>query len=181
MISFLVRYILIIAAIAAMLAGMQLPSLADQYEKRVDASLREVTLNLEPFQKIADLHAGGNLEELIKLHRGSAIPTFKEEGDAIEKLYKRRQYLQALSMGLQTDLATKLWRIWMFGDPDLREQTLLQFTPTVPLTQEALIAGGVVAVVVLVILEIVMALLGMFFGWIGRLLLGLWRNRKAAA
>ena len=158
MISFLVRYILIVVAIVSMLAGMQLPNLADQYEKRVDASLREVTLNLDPFQKIADMHAGGNIEDLIKLHRDSAIPAFQEEGEAIEKLYKRKLHLQALYQALQTDLASRLWQVLWFADPDLREQTLLQYTPNVPLTQEALLAGGIATVVVLGVLEFLMAL-----------------------
>ena len=46
----LYRYLLIVIACIVMLMGIQIPNLVDQYEKRVDAHLREVTVNLKPYQ-----------------------------------------------------------------------------------------------------------------------------------
>lgn len=158
MVSFLVRYILIAVACVFMLLGMQLPNLADQYAKRVDASLREVTLNFEPFQRIANQHTGGNIDALIKLHRDSAIAPFQAEGEAIDRMNKRRLRLLAQHKAMQGPLHERLWHLAMFADPNLREQTLLQYTPTAPLTQEALITGGVVALTALLLLEFAMAL-----------------------
>lgn len=156
--SFLLRYLLIAVACIFMLLGMQLPSLADQYAKRVDASLREVTLNFQPFLIIANQHTGGNVEALIKLHRDSNVAPFQAEGDAIERMYKRKQQLEMERVALDTHLPGRLWHLLVRADADLREQTLIQYTATAPLTQEALISGGVVALAMMLLLEGAMAL-----------------------
>lgn len=156
--SFLLRYLLIAVACIFMLLGMQLPNLTDQYTKRVDASLREVTLNFQPFLIIANQHTGGNVEALIKLHRDSNVAPFKAEGEAIERMYQRKLKLEGEHKALQTHLPGRLWHMLFRADVDLREQTLVQYTATAPLTQEALISGGVVALTVLLLLEAAMAL-----------------------
>ncbi|MBD3649377.1 MAG: DUF2937 family protein, partial [Pseudomonadales bacterium] len=53
------RYFSIILASLLLLTGLQVPSFVDQYEKRVDAHLLEVTENLRGFQEIADEYYGG--------------------------------------------------------------------------------------------------------------------------
>jgi hypothetical protein len=156
--SFLLRYLLIAVACIFMLLGMQLPNLTDQYAKRVDASLREVTLNFQPFLIIANQHTGGNVEALIKLHRDSNVAPFKAEGEAIERMYQRKLKLEGEHKALQTHLPARLWHMLFRADMDLREQTLVQYTATAPLTQEALISGAVVALTMLLLLEAAMAL-----------------------
>ncbi len=156
--SFLLRYLLIAVACVFLLLGMQLPSLADQYAKRVDASLREVTLNFQPFLIIANQHTGGNVETLIKLHRDSNVAPFQAEGEAIERMYKRKQKLEMERVALDTHLPGRLWHLLVRADADLREQTLIQYTATAPLTQEALISGGMVALFMMLLLEGAMAL-----------------------
>lgn len=156
--SVLLRYFMIVVACVFLLAGMQLPNLADQYAKRVDATLREVTINFQPFLIIANQHTAGDIEALIALHRQSNVAVFKAEADAIERIYKRKQFLDAERKAMQTHLPGRLWHMLIRADADLREQTLLQYSATVPLTQDALIAGGVVALFMLLLLEGAMAL-----------------------
>jgi hypothetical protein len=156
--SVLLRYVMIVVACVFLLAGMQLPNLADQYAKRVDATLREVTLNLQPFLIIANQHTGGDIEALIALHRQSSVAVFKAEADAIERIYRRKLRIESEHKALQTHLVGRLFHIVFRADTDLREQTLLQYSATVPLTQESLIAGGVVALFMLLLLEAAMAL-----------------------
>ena len=156
--SFLLRYLMIAVACVFMLLGMQLPNLADQYAKRVDASLREVTLNFQPFQIIANQHTGGSVEALIKLHRDSNVAPFKAEGDAIDRMYQRKMTLEFERAALDTHLPGRLWQLLVHADRDLREQTLVQYSPNVPLTQEALACGGLLALFVLLLLEAAMAL-----------------------
>lgn len=155
--SVLLRYVMIVVACICLLAGMQLPHLTDQYAKRVDATLREVTLNFQPFLIIANQHAGGNVEALIDMHRQSNVAAFKAEGDAIDRMYQRKLRFEAEAKALQTHLPGRLWHLLFKADRDLREQTLLQYNATVPLTQEALISGGVVALLMLLLLEAGMA------------------------
>ena len=155
--SVLLRYVMIVIACICLLAGMQLPHLADQYAKRVDATLREVTINFQPFLIIANQHTGGNVEALIAMHRQSNVAAFKAEGDAIERMYQRKLRFEAELKSLQTHMPGRLWHLFFKADPDLREQTLIQYNATVPLTQDALIAGGVVALLMLLLLEAAMA------------------------
>ena len=156
--SVVLRYFMIVVACCALLLGVQLPNLADQYSKRVDASLREATLSLQPFLIIANQYTQGDIEALIALHRKSTEAVFRAEADAIERIYKRKLYLDAQAKAMQTHLVGRLWHLVWRADADLREQTLLQYSATVPLTQEALIAGGVVALLTLLLLEGAMAL-----------------------
>ena len=156
--SIVLRYFMIVVACFALLLGVQLPNLADQYSKRVDASLREATISLQPFLIIANQYAQGDIEALIALHRKSTEAVFRAEADAIERIYRRKLYLDAQAKAMQTHLVGRLWHLVWRADADLREQTLLQYSATVPLTQEALIAGGVVALLTLLLLEAAMAL-----------------------
>lgn len=156
--SVLLRYVMVFVACVCLLAGMQLPHLADQYAKRVDATLREVTINFQPFLIIANQHTGGNVEALITLHRQSTVAPFRAEGEAIERMYQRKLRFEAEVKSLKTHLPGRLWHLAFRADPDLREQTLIQYDAVVPLTQDALIAGGAVALLMLLLLEGAMAL-----------------------
>jgi len=156
--SVLLRYFMIVIACAFLLAGMQLPNVADQYAKRLDATLREVTVNLQPYLIIANEHTGGDIEALIALHRQSDVAAFRAEADAIERIYRRKQRFEAEHKAMQTHLPGRLFHILFRADKDLREQTVLQYSATVPLTQEALVSGGVVALFMLLLLEGAMAL-----------------------
>ena len=77
MTDILYRYLLIIVACVAMLIGLQIPNFVDQYEKRVDAHLREVSVNLQSFQDIANKYFGGDMHKLIELHRNSLEKPFQ--------------------------------------------------------------------------------------------------------
>jgi hypothetical protein len=154
----LLRYLMVIVACIALLLGIQLPNLADQYTKRVDAHLREVTINLQPFLMIANQYTNGSIEELIAMHRKSDVAPFRAEGDAIERLYQRKLHFEAEFKAMQGSLPGRLFHILWSGDPELREQTLLQYSAVVPLNQEALISGAVIALTVLLLIELAMAL-----------------------
>jgi len=152
------RYLMVIVACIALLLGIQLPNLADQYAKRVDAHLREVTINLQPFLIIANQYSNGSIEGLIALHRKSDVQPFRAEGDAIERLYQRKQRFEAEHKALQGSLPGRLLHMLWRGDADLREQTLLQYSAVVPLNPEAMISGAVIALAVLLLIELAMAL-----------------------
>lgn len=157
--AFIQRYLFIAMACVFLLAGMQLPNLADQYAKRVDASLREVTQNFEPFVRIANEHKGGSVEALIRQHRESPDAEFRKVGDAIERMHLRKRYLEAEHQALQAPLHRRLWHILTRADPELRTQTLRQYSATVPLNQEALLAGGTAMVAALALAELLLMLM----------------------
>lgn len=158
LLSILHRYLIVIAACVSLLLGLQLPNLADQYQKRVDAHLREVQTNFLPFQDIANKYFNGSIEKLIELHRQSDVKAFQEEGAAIEKMFQRKQRFEAEFAALQTSLLNRLMHIALHADQEMLDETLAQYTYAVPLNQEALTVGAITAIVVLLLVELLLAL-----------------------
>ena len=156
--SILFRYLILIVACVGLLLGIQLPNLADQYEKRVDAHLREVTQNFQPFQEIANKHFNGNIEKLIELHRKSEVKPFQEEGEAIEKMIKRKQRFEAEATALKSGLPNKIAHILFNSDKEMMDETLGQYSYAVPLNQDAIMVGVTVATAILLALELLLAL-----------------------
>jgi len=155
--DFLYRYLLIVVACISLLIGLQVPSCVDQYQKRVDAHLREVTINLRPFQDIAAKYFGGDLVKLIALHRNSEVKPFQEEGAAIEKMVQRKLRFEADMTALQTNLAMKSLHVLLHGDPEILDEVLAQFSYTIPLNQDALLFGAGIAILILLLVELLLA------------------------
>ena len=152
------RYLMIVVACIALLIGLQLPGLADQYEKRVDAHLREVTIDFQPYQAIADKYFNGSIEKLIAFHRQSGQKPFEEEGAAIENMYQRKLRFAAEMTALKTSLPDRIVHILFNGDPEMKNETLAQYSYIVPLNQDALVVGAVIAIAVLLALELLLAI-----------------------
>ena len=152
------RYLFIVFACIAMLAGIQVPNLADQYRKRIDAHLREVTANIKPFQDVANMYTGGSLDQLIEMHRRSTEPAFRDEGIALENMVKRKLRFEADLALLQTSLPMQVVNILLKGDREIMDETLAQYTYAVPLNEDALIAGAAAVALLLLLAELLWAL-----------------------
>src|SRR5512143_3181415 len=105
--NILYRYLFVVVACISLLIALQVPNFVDQYEKRLDAHLREVTINLQPFQDIANKYFGGDLNKLIELHRNSDVKPFQEEGAAIAKMLQRKLRFETDLAALQVSLPLK--------------------------------------------------------------------------
>jgi Protein of unknown function (DUF2937) len=158
MMEVLHRYLLIVLACIAMLAGIQVPNLVDQYQKRVDAHLREITLNFKPYQDLADKYFGGDISKLLQLHRQNADQPIREEGNVIADMIKRKQHLEQADADMQATLPVRIYRVIVRGDRDLIRETLQQYTYAVPLNQDALMAGAAAAALLLGLAEALLAL-----------------------
>lgn len=156
--SILYRYLMVIVACISLLIGVQIPSFVDQYQKRVDAHLREVTVNLQPFQEIANKYFGGDLGKLIALNLNSNAKPLQEEGMAIEKMAKRKLRFEADMAALQTSLPMKALHILLNGDREMIDETRGQYSYSVPFNQDALLFGAGVAIAILMIMELLFAL-----------------------
>ncbi len=156
--AILYRYLIVIVACISLLVGLQVPNFIDQYQKRIDAHLREVTVNLQPFQDIADKYFGGNLDKLIELHRASDVKPFQEEGAAIAKMVQRKLRFEADLAALQVSLPLKAWRVLTQGDREMIDEALGQYSYNVPLNQDALAFGAGAALVILLLVELLFAL-----------------------
>ena len=158
MTDILYRYLIVVVACISLLVGLQIPNFIDQYQKRVDAHLREVTINLQPFQEIANKYFGGDMNKLIELHRNSGVKPFQEEGMAIEKMVQRKLRFEADLAALQASLPLKAWRVLVQGDREMIDEALAQYSYAVPLNQDALVFGAGVAIVILLLVELLLAL-----------------------
>ncbi|MBU1424865.1 MAG: DUF2937 family protein [Gammaproteobacteria bacterium] len=158
MTNILYRYLMIIVACISLLVGLQIPNFIDQYQKRIDAHLREVTANLQPFQEIADKYFGGDIVRLIDLHRNSEAQPFREEGVAIETMVQRKQRFEADLAALQTSLPQKALNVLLHGDREMIDEALGQYSYSVPLNQDALLFGAGVALAILLLVELLLAL-----------------------
>lgn len=156
--SILYRYLIVIVACISMLVGLQIPNFVDQYQKRVDAHLREVTINLQSFQEIADKYFGGDLNKLIELNLQSEAKPLQEEGMAIDKMVKRKLRFEADMAALQTSLTMKAMHILLNGDREIINEVRGQYIYSVPLNQDALVFGAGVAIVILMLVELLFAL-----------------------
>jgi hypothetical protein len=159
MTAILYRYLMIIVACISLLLGLQIPNLVDQYQKRVDAHLREVSVNLQPFQEIASKYFAGDMNRLIELHRASVEKPFQEEGAAIEKMVARKLRFEADLAALQTSLPMKALHVLLRGDREIRDEVMAQYTYAVPLNQDALVFGACVSLGFLLLVELLFALL----------------------
>ncbi|CAK0776216.1 DUF2937 family protein [Gammaproteobacteria bacterium] len=166
------RYLMVIVAGISLLFGIQVPNFVDQYQKRVDAHLSEVSRNLLHYQGIADKHYQGNLKDLIRFHRDNADPAIQEEGVAIASMHRRMTGFESDGKALQTTLPWKVAHLLMSGDRELLQETMDRYSYSIPLTQEAIIAGVVVTMTLVLTLELVLALLK-------ALLVALFRPRRS--
>lgn len=158
MTAILYRYLFVIAACISLLFGLQVPNFVDQYQKRVDAHLREVTVNLQPFQEIANKYFDGDLNKLIALHDNSGASAFQEEGAAIEKMVLRKLRFESDLAALQTNLVMKALHVLLDGDREMIDEALGQYSYAVPLNQDALLFGAGVTLVILLLAEMLLAL-----------------------
>jgi hypothetical protein len=163
MTAILYRYLMIVVACVSLLLGLQIPNFVDQYQKRVDAHLREVTVNLQPFQDIAAKYFGGDMNKLIALHRTSSEKAFQDEGAAIENMVARKLRFEADLAALNTSLPLKALHVLFQGDKEMLDEALAQYSYAVPLNQDALVFGACVAFAILLLVELLFALLRVTF------------------
>jgi hypothetical protein len=161
---FLYRYLLIFAACLALLMGIQIPSFVDQYEKRLDAHFQEVQADLKGYQDIANRDFGGSMEALIRRHKESTDMVFRDEAGPIETIYLRFLHFKDQREGLATQLPGKVLFIARYGDHDLLRETYASYSYTIPLDSTAIYAGFASAAIVVLLLEFLSGLLGLFGG-----------------
>jgi hypothetical protein len=156
--SFLYRYLLIVIACGSLLLGLQIPNFIDQYQKRLDAHLQEVQTNLKGYQGIADRDFQGSLEALIRKHKESDDPVFRDEAGPIEAMYLRWTHFDAQRNALQTSLPQQAWFLLLHGDRDLLRETWASYTFAAPLNGTALLSGFGLTAALLLIIEVLSGL-----------------------
>jgi competence protein ComGC len=156
--NILYRYLIVIIACISLLLGLQVPNFIDQYEKRVDAHLQEVTANLQPFQEIADKFFRGSVDNLIESHFNTDEQAFRDEGKEIENLFQRKKRFEVDLAAMKTSLPMKAVNISLHGDREMIDEVLVQYSYAAPMNQEALVFSASVAFTILFMVELLITL-----------------------
>jgi hypothetical protein len=154
------RYLIVVVASISLIFGIQVPNFVDQYEKRVDAHYVEVKQNLHHYQAIAARYYNGSLYSLIAFHKNSADKTFREEGAAIASMYQRKRQFEADKLVLTGGFLWKAIYIAIDGNRELLRETAANYSYAVPLNQNAIVSGVVLAAATILMVELMLGLLG---------------------
>lgn len=156
-------YLRLVLFAAGLLMGVQVPGLIDQYGQRVDAHLREAQIAIAGFQQTANDHFGGDLQALIGHYRGSDDPVFVSDANSLEVLVNRLTLLEGEAAVMARGWAVRIWHLTWAADPDLRRETIGQYSYNVPLTPLAIGFGIGGALLLAWLVELPLALLVWLF------------------
>jgi hypothetical protein len=132
--------------VGAVVAGGLLPGFIAQYRQRLGGRLDQAQLDLEPWQRIADMFHQGDLEKLIQYHLNSTDPTFRAEGNVIRSLLETVQQLQSAVDALHSSLFQQVQYLALHADMGLTRATFSDWVPTFALSAEGLLFALLFAV-----------------------------------
>ena len=150
-------YIIVFAA--GFLAGGLFPSFSSQYHLRLQAQFEQVSIDLAPFQQIADRYHGGDMDALVKHHLASTDPTFHAEGEAIQLMIDSQARLAESKAAAEAPYHEQAWYLYKNLDENIARSTLDGFTPGLITTRDALTFSFAIAMLAIVALWIVWMLL----------------------
>jgi Protein of unknown function (DUF2937) len=146
---------------AGMLIGVQVPNFIDQYAKRISAHHLEAKANFAGYQDTAAKHFGADVEALLKHYESSEDAVFRDDARHLRQIHARVLMFAAELKALDAALWKRIWHVAFFADPAVRDETLAEYTYTVPLNPEAIGCGLALGLASALVFEIV------FFGLIG--------------
>ncbi|WP_088328751.1 DUF2937 family protein [Lacimicrobium sp. SS2-24] len=156
-------YIRLLAFMAALLAGVQLPAFINQYENTLLSHLSEAQQSLGPFIEDARLHTDGSIEQLIARYRQNADAAIRAGGTSLQTLVDRRDYLHGLQAKLQQSQWHRIWYALFAADPRLFAEARAQYDYQVVLNAQAIGWGLVVAISVMVLVDILIGVCALPF------------------
>lgn len=133
--------------------GLQVPSLVDQYSKRVDAHYNEASQNLAGFQTTADRYFNSSIEKLIEHYSNSEDAVFRQDADNIQSIYQRVSLYQAEKEALSQGAFFAAMHVLFQSDNLLMDETLNQYSYAILLNPQALVWGLLSAFLLAVLVE----------------------------
>ncbi|MDF1593106.1 MAG: DUF2937 family protein [Desulfobacterales bacterium] len=149
------EYTRLITFAVGILIGVQVPNFIDQYAKRISAHYIEAKVNFSGYQQTADKHFGGNVEALLAHYVSSTDTVFKDDAKNIKQIYKRQQGFFAELKALDRSLFRKIFHVIFYADNDVLQETITEFSYTVPLNHEAIVCGLLLGLILSLIFELV--------------------------
>jgi len=140
------------------LLGNLVPSYINLHEQRVQARLQQVSIDIAPFQEIADRYHNGSMATLVQYHLASTDPTFHDEGVAIGGMLANRVELRDALEALDGSLLNSTIYLVRTVDTDLARQTRAAYRPSLLLTRDSaltsIISGAALAAAIWAIWQI---------------------------
>jgi len=146
-------YVRLLIFAAALLLGIQIPSFIDQYGQRVDAHYREVSVNISGFQNTADLLFGGDLQQLIAYYANSNDTVFERDANSIQLIADRYARFAAEQAALADNLLAVAVHVLLAPDQEIFDETMAQYSYTVPLNSLAIQWGLALAIALILFLD----------------------------
>jgi|TARA_B110000438_G_scaffold18459_4_gene17155 hypothetical protein len=153
-INLLKAYIRFAIFATGILIGIQVPSFVDQYAKRIDAHYQEVSFNISGFQKTANSLFGGDLEALIAYYDGSNDTVFRSDSESIRLITDRYYRLENERLALGHNALVVAMHVLFAADQEFFQETLEQYTYTVPLNSIAIEWGLAIAIFSILIIDL---------------------------
>ncbi len=138
---------------AALLLGIQVPGFVEQYRQRVDAHFREVSANIAGFQRTADRMFQGNLRSLITYYERSGDQVFRSDAASLTIIVDRFERMEAEQARMSGNSVAVALHVLFAADEELFDETLQQYSYTVPLNQLSLFWGVGLALVLMLTLD----------------------------
>jgi hypothetical protein len=138
--------------------GVQLPNFVDQYEKRVDAHLKEVQVNFSEYQQIAKRYHNGSIEALVKEHENSNVASFRSEAVSIRNIHQRKLHFEAEQKALAGAFWTQALHVIFRSDSEILNETFKNYSVNIPLNTAAIVSGLTLGLVSGLLLELLLYL-----------------------
>lgn len=151
--NFVIDYVRLGLFAVGLLIGVQIPAVVDQYSQRVDARFQEAQLNLSGFQQTADRYFSGDIKKLLSHYQSSGDAVFEADAKNIERIYNRVVYLEQELAALHQPILVKTFHVIFRHDDKLMQETMTQYSYTVPLSPQALSWGAFVALFLAAMVE----------------------------
>src|SRR5215467_1389986 len=139
--------------ICAVVAGGLVPGFIAQYRQRLGGRLDQALSDLAPWQRLAEQHYQGDIEQLIRYHLESGDPKFHDEGAIIRALVTTVQQLQSAVDALHGSLFHQIGYLALHADPGLARATLGDWVPTFSLSAEGLLFALTCAVAIWLVFQ----------------------------
>jgi hypothetical protein len=137
-----------------LLLGIQVPSFVDQYDKRLDAHFLEVSANIAGFQSTAELMFDGDMEALISYYRSSDDEVFERDAESIRIIIDRFNRISAERLIMQGNLVDVAMHVAFAADREIFDETISQYSCTVPLNLLAVQWGFVLAILLIISIDL---------------------------
>lgn len=159
MLAVIKRYSLQVVFTLSLLLGLQIPNFLQQYEMRLQGHFAEAQLQLAQFQALADAYFDGDLQALIRKHKGSQVPLFRDEALVIEQSYLRVQMLQQKIDNIEQPIWKRVGAVSQEVTQPIFKESWAGYQANIVLNQQAIIVGLTVAVSLMLLLELMLYIL----------------------